>query len=122
MRRSRDASHTASTAGADAAGNIYSATFGSGKKISGSGTVTTFATPTLDTPRGMAFDAVGNFYVAANGTRRVRKYNSAGVFQFEWDMGGPRSQHLLMQPGAIPAPGAIALLGAAGLMGSRRRR
>ena len=57
MRRSRDASHTASTAGADAAGNIYSATFGSVKKISPSGTVTTFPTPTLDTPPGMAFDA-----------------------------------------------------------------
>lgn len=108
----------------DASGDLYMANFGDHTiyKVTSSGAVSAVFNTNGVGPNDVARDAAGNFYVAANGTRRVQKYNAAGVFQFEWDMGGPRSQHLLMQPGAIPAPGALALLGVAGIAARRRRR
>ena len=108
----------------DASGNLFVSNFGNHTiaKFTSDGTGSTFLTTIgLPGPNDVAFDAVGNLYVACNGNRTIQKYNSAGEFQFSWSTGGPRTQHLLMQPGAVPAPGAIALLGMAGLVGRRRR-
>jgi len=107
----------------DAAGNLFLANFQQGtiSKFTANGTGSQFVNLGGYGPNDVAFDALGNMYVAANGSREVWKYDAAGVFQFKWDMSGPRSQHLLMQGDLVPAPGAIALLGAAGLMGRRRR-
>jgi sugar lactone lactonase YvrE len=81
----------------DAIGNMYVADAGNNaiRKISATGTVTTYAgSPTGDygyadstdplkalfkSPRGVALDAAGNLYVADYGNNRIRKISTAGA-------------------------------------------
>jgi len=68
----------------DSGGNIYVADAGNKaiRKITPSGTVTTFAggsTESFGDPRGVAVDSAGNLYVADYGANVVKKVTSAGV-------------------------------------------
>lgn len=96
----------------DASGNLFVANFGNHTiaQCTSDGTGSTFLTATGSPgPNDVAFDSLGNLYVAGNGNRSVQKYHSAGVFQFSWSTGGPRSQHLLMEPVAVPEPSTYAM-------------
>ncbi len=78
----------------DGSGNIYVADAGNNKirKITTAGVVTTFAgsgsqgstdatgiAASFNIPRGVAFDAVGNMYVAEQGNNKIRKITAAGL-------------------------------------------
>ena len=80
----------------DASGNGYIADNGNDviRKVSAAGIISTYAgngTPgytgdggqatvaTLNAPAGVAFDAIGNVYIADNGNNVIRKVNSAGI-------------------------------------------
>lgn len=112
----------------DASGSLFVANFGNHTiaRFTSAGTGSTYLTATGSPgPNDVAFDSLGNLYVAGNGNRSVQKYNAAGEFLFSWSLGGPRSQHLLMEPVAVPEPStyAMALAGmACGGYSVRRRR
>lgn len=100
----------------DASGNLFVANFGNHTiaRFTPAGTGSTYLTATgLPGPNDVAFDSLGNLYVAGNGNRTVQKYNAAGEFQFSWSLGGPRSQHLLIEPVPEPSTSALALAGMA---------
>ncbi len=81
----------------DAAGNLFISGYHVVRKVSTSGTITTFAgewrsgnagssgdggpavQASLYNPRGLAVDAFGNLFIADSGNSRIRKVNSAGV-------------------------------------------
>jgi len=94
-------------------GNLFVANFGNQTiaTFTPAGTGSTFLTATGSPgPNDVAFDSLGNLYVAGNGNRTVQKYNAAGEFQFSWSHpGGPRSQHLLIEPVAVPEPSTYAM-------------
>ncbi len=88
--------HNPTTSAVDGAGNVYIADWGNHRvrKINTSGIITTIAgTGTagyggdgaaatlalLNLPNGVAFDAVGNLYVAEQGGHRVRKISTTGI-------------------------------------------
>jgi len=109
-------------------GNLFVANFGNQTiaTFTPAGTGSTFLTATGSPgPNDVAFDSLGNLYIAGNGNRTVQKYNAAGEFQFSWTLGGPRAQHLLIEPVAVPEPSTWAM-GLAGIAcagwGMRRRR
>lgn len=102
----------------DTAGNLFVANFGDHTigRFTPAGSGSTYLTANGSPgPNDVAFDALGNLYIAGNGARNVQKYNSQGVFQFSWSLGGPRSQHLLIQgtdgSSAVPEPGQVAACG-----------
>ena len=116
------------SAATDAAGNVYIADNNNNvvRVVSASGIISTYAGndtagyngdgipashASLCGPQGIAFDAVGNLYIADAGNNRVRKVNAAGVITTVAGTGssGYTGDNGLATSAQLSAPSAVAI-------------
>jgi len=115
----------------DTGGNLYATNFNNSSvtKITPAASTSTFANSSvLGAPSSISFDSAGNVYVLNNSNGHVVKYNSGGVYQFEWDVLTASSGLIpygLVTQTVVPEPSTFALAGiGAGIIAlvSRRRK